>query len=200
MPDVVATSPSPGTGQAGPQPGLDPTVPGDFLRAVGLVGTEVSPTVFRGHLDASSRHHTPWGIVHGGLYTTVIESAASLAASHAVRERGQFAVGVNNQTDFLRPHVAGRLDVLATPIQQGRTLQLWLVELRNEAGKLVARGQVRLANQPLPTTGPYPTTGPSPTTGRSPHTASPRVGGPGGASPRRQRAEPKHTRGRPVPA
>lgn len=61
-----------------------------------------------------------------------------------------FAVGVNNQTDFLRPHLSGRLDVVATPIQQGRTLQLWLVELTNEAGKIVARGQVRLANQKFP--------------------------------------------------
>ena len=45
----------------------------------------------------------------------------------------------------------GRLDVLAEPVQQGRTLQLWLVTLtRAEDGKTVARGQVRLQNVPLP--------------------------------------------------
>jgi uncharacterized protein (TIGR00369 family) len=67
-----------------------------------------------------------------------------------VRPAGKFAVGVSNQTDFLCPHVAGRLDVHATPIQQGRTLQLWLVEITNGQGKTVARGQVRLMNQELP--------------------------------------------------
>jgi 1,4-dihydroxy-2-naphthoyl-CoA hydrolase len=47
---------------------------------------------------------------------------------------------------------AGRLDVVAEPIQQGRTLQLWLVTLtRADDGKTVARGQVRLQNIPLPT-------------------------------------------------
>jgi uncharacterized protein (TIGR00369 family) len=71
-----------------------------------------------------------------------------------VAAEGKFAVGVNNQTDFLRPHVAGRLDVVATPVQQGRTLQLWLVEITNGDGKTVARGQVRLINQPLPTERP----------------------------------------------
>jgi uncharacterized protein (TIGR00369 family) len=68
-----------------------------------------------------------------------------------VIDRGQFAVGVNNNTDFLRPVAAGRVDVLAEPVQQGRTLQLWQVVLtRPDDGKLIARGQVRLQNVPLP--------------------------------------------------
>jgi 1,4-dihydroxy-2-naphthoyl-CoA hydrolase len=121
-----------------------------FLSAVGFRVTTLEGTRVEGFVDAGPEHHTPWGIVHGGLYTSIIESAASLGASRAVENQGQFAVGVNNQTDFLRPHVSGRLTVTARPIQQGRTLQLWLVELTNTEGKNVARGQVRLANQPLP--------------------------------------------------
>jgi 1,4-dihydroxy-2-naphthoyl-CoA hydrolase len=129
---------------------VDPDRGGDFLRSVGFRIDSVSGDEVRGHLEASAQHHTPWGIVHGGLYTTVIESAASIGASYAVSSDGRFAVGVNNQTDFLRPHVAGRLDVRASAIQQGRTLQLWLVEITNEQGRTVARGQVRLINQQLP--------------------------------------------------
>ena len=87
------------------------------------------------------------------LYCTVIESAASIGASAAVIDRGQFAVGVNNNTDFVRPMTTGRIDVVAEPVQQGRTLQLWQVLLtRVDDGKLVARGQVRLQNVPLPGT------------------------------------------------
>jgi 1,4-dihydroxy-2-naphthoyl-CoA hydrolase len=129
---------------------VDPDRGGDFLRSVGFQIDSVSGDEVRGHLEASAQHHTPWGIVHGGLYTTVIESAASIGASSAVSSDGRYAVGVNNQTDFLRPHVAGRLDVRASAIQQGRTLQLWLVEITNEQGRTVARGQVRLINQQLP--------------------------------------------------
>jgi uncharacterized protein (TIGR00369 family) len=56
-------------------------------------------------------------------------------------------VGVSNAVDFLRPHRAGRLEVVAVPIQQGRTQQLWQVEIRRpEDDKLIARGQVRLQN------------------------------------------------------
>ena len=131
-----------------PPVGLNQASP--FVAAAGFVPTEISGTRVTGHVEVGPSQHTPWGVVHGGVYCTVIESAASIGASAAVIERGQFAVGVNNNTDFLRPMTAGRLDVVAEPIQQGRTLQLWLVTLtRHDDGKLVARGQVRLQNVAL---------------------------------------------------
>jgi 1,4-dihydroxy-2-naphthoyl-CoA hydrolase len=108
---------------------------------------ERSATRVTGSIAADERHHQPWGIVHGGLYTTAIETFATTGAFEAVKDRGQRAVGVANATDFLRPHRAGRLNVVATAIHQGRTQQLWLVEIRRpEDDKLVARGQVRLQN------------------------------------------------------
>jgi len=108
---------------------------------------DVGPTRVSGSIAADERHHQPWGIVHGGLYTTVIETFATAGAFEAVKDRGQQAVGVANVTDFLRPHQHGRLQVVAVPIQQGRIQQLWQVEIsRPEDGKLVARGQVRLQN------------------------------------------------------
>jgi 1,4-dihydroxy-2-naphthoyl-CoA hydrolase len=131
----------------GLDPGSDAT--GAFLRSVGLQIDRIAPDEVLAHLEATEEHHTPWGLVHGGLYTTVIESIATIGAVAAVQHTGQVAVGVNNQTDFLRPHRLGRLEVRGTPIQQGKTLQLWLVELTNADHKVVARGQVRLFNQPL---------------------------------------------------
>ena len=60
---------------------------------------------------------------------------------------GRQAVGVTNITDFVRPHRNGRLQVEAQAIHQGRTQQLWQVEIRRPGDdKLVARGQVRLQN------------------------------------------------------
>ncbi|MBB3676625.1 PaaI family thioesterase [Modestobacter versicolor] len=128
----------------------DPTATSAFVDATGLELTEVTGTRVAGQVEVGPQHHTPWGVVHGGVYCTIVESAASLGASAAVADRGQFSVGVSNSTDFLRPMTAGRLDVVAEPVQQGKTLQLWLVTMTREDGKLVARGQVRLQNVPLP--------------------------------------------------
>jgi 1,4-dihydroxy-2-naphthoyl-CoA hydrolase len=132
-------------------PDVDLASSSAFVAASGFVVTEMTGTRVAGHVDLGPDQHTPWGVVHGGVYCTVIESAASIGASSAVLERGQFAVGVNNNTDFVRPMTTGRMAVVAEPIQQGRTLQLWQVVLtRADDGKLVARGQVRLQNVPLP--------------------------------------------------
>jgi uncharacterized protein (TIGR00369 family) len=120
---------------------------GELMRLLELELDELTSTRVTGSIAADERHHQPWGLVHGGLYTTAIESFATVGAFEAVKDRGQQAVGVTNVTDFLRPHRRGRLTVTATAIQQGRTQQLWQVEIaRPEDGKLVARGHVRLQN------------------------------------------------------
>ena len=106
----------------------------------------MTPSRVTGHIEVGPAHHTPWGIVHGGVYTTAVESAASIGASAAVRDHGQVAVGLTNTTHFLRSLVAGRLEVEAVALHQGRTHQLWRVDLRDANGRLVAHGELRLQN------------------------------------------------------
>lgn len=122
-----------------------------FMEVSGLVVTEATGTRVAGYVDLDERHHTPFGVVHGGLYATIVESVGSIGASIAVSDRGQFSVGLNNSTDFLRASKGGRASVVGEPIIQGRTQQLWVVVITNEAnGKELARGQLRLQNVPLP--------------------------------------------------
>jgi len=126
------------------------------MRALGLVidgysgGENGGCTRVRGHIDAGPEHHQPMGIVHGALYMGAIETAASVGAFLAVTGSGQFAVGVDNLTDFVRPVKEGRLEVDARAARQGRTLQLWEVDITDGQGRLVAKGRVRLANRPNP--------------------------------------------------
>ena len=131
-------------------PSVDLAAASPFVAAMKFEVTEATGTRVTGYVDLGPDQHTPWGVVHGGLYCSVVESAASIGASTAVLEHGQFAVGVNNNTAFRRASTEGRLDVVAEPIQQGRTQQLWQVLLTRPDGKLVARGQVRLQNVKLP--------------------------------------------------
>lgn len=91
------------------------------------------------------RHLQPYGIVHGGVYCSAVESSASIGAALWYGERGR-VVGVSNQTDFLRSARDGRMTATATPIHRGRSQQLWLVEIHDADVRLVARGQVRLQN------------------------------------------------------
>lgn len=91
------------------------------------------------------QHLQAYGIVHGGVYCSVVESSASIGAALWFGDRGR-VVGVTNHTDFLRSAREGRLRAVASPIHRGRTQQLWLVEIRDADERLVARGEVRLQN------------------------------------------------------
>lgn len=126
---------------ARPTPG-----PGRFLAAAGLEIGEQTATRVVGHIELGPDHHTPWGIVHGGIYATAVESAASLGASTAVKDHGQVAVGLTNTTHFVRPLTSGRVTVTAVALHQGRTQQLWQADIKDPAGRLIAHGEVRLQN------------------------------------------------------
>jgi uncharacterized protein (TIGR00369 family) len=119
---------------------------GGFVASAGLVVDEASTDRVRGHIDIDDSHHTPWGIVHGGVYSTAVESAASIGGSAAVHDRGMVAVGLTNTTQFLRSITKGRVMVDAQALNQGRTQQLWQVDVRDDRDRLLAHGEVRLQN------------------------------------------------------
>jgi len=118
---------------------------------VGLTGIELAEATVDhcvGRIEINENHHQPYGVVHGGVYCTLIETLASTGAALWAMEQGMGgAMGVTNKTDFLRATTEGVLVGTATPIHRGRTQQLWQVDVVRESdGKLVAQGQVRLQN------------------------------------------------------
>jgi 1,4-dihydroxy-2-naphthoyl-CoA hydrolase len=121
-----------------------------FRRSANFTIHELSGSRVRATLALNEAHHQAFGIVHGGIYALAVEGIASAGACAAVADRGQYAVGTSNTTDFLRPVTVADVEVVAEPIFQGRTQQLWSVEIvRQDNGKLVAKGQLRLQNLPL---------------------------------------------------
>jgi uncharacterized protein (TIGR00369 family) len=89
-------------------------------------------------------HRQPYGIVHGGVHCGVIETVCSAAAGLSAMSRGQSVVGIENHTSFIRAVREGRIRVTATPLTRGRRSQLWEATARDDGGRLVAAGRVRL--------------------------------------------------------
>lgn len=120
-----------------------------FMKASGLVIETLEKTRATGYADLGEDQLMPKGVVHGGVYATIVETIGSAGASHAVSELGQYSVGVNNSTDFLRPSTGTHATVVAEALYQGRTQQLWQVVITDSAtGKDLARGQLRVQNVP----------------------------------------------------
>ncbi|CAJ1582633.1 PaaI family thioesterase [[Mycobacterium] wendilense] len=118
-----------------------------FDNELGLVFTDVTPDGITAQLEVKPTLLQPMGIVHGGVYCAIVESVASTSAFVWLAEHGGGnVVGVNNNTDFLRAISAGTVYAESEPLHRGRRQQLWIVTIRDEKDRVVARGQVRLQN------------------------------------------------------
>ena len=118
---------------------------GPFATSLGLVLDSANGDEVTAHWTVTPEMHQPYGILHGGVHCSVVETLASVGAALWLGDRGK-VVGVSNSTDFYRASSAGRLTSSARPLHRGRSQQVWLVETHDDKDRTMARGQVRLQN------------------------------------------------------
>ena len=118
-----------------------------FDRLLGLQITSATPDRVDARFEVRPELLQPYGLLHGGVLCSVVETLGSVAGATWFGDRGQ-VVGVSNHTNFLRAVKEGVLTAVAEPIHRGRTQQLWTVEVRDEQDRLVAKGDLRVANLP----------------------------------------------------
>ncbi len=114
-----------------------------FDNHIGLQLLDVTPDGVTAAFDIRPELHQPYGLLHGGVLATVVETVGSISGATWY---GGNVVGTSNHTNFLRATREGRLTARSTPIHRGKTQQLWDVDITDEQGQLVAKGQLRLAN------------------------------------------------------
>ncbi len=127
------------------KPDLDTDITGQFAAWLGIEFSETTGDRVVATWTAQPKLHQPYGIVHGGVHCSVVETLASIGAAYWIGAKGK-VVGVNNNTDFYRAVSEGTLTSTATPVHRGRSQQVWVVETVTEDGKVASRGQVRLQN------------------------------------------------------
>ena len=97
----------------------------------GLIGhkiIEINENYVETKIDINESHLQPFGLVHGGVYSSMAESAISYAAS--INQEAMWA-GVNNNTDFIASATDGTLILKGRPIKLGKRSQLWVAEIFN---------------------------------------------------------------------
>lgn len=114
------------------------------LRFVSLSDDEVSAEV-----DVRDELKQPMGLVHGGVYASIAESIASIATAMAVLEDGCVAMGMANDTNFLRPITEGVIHARATRLHRGRTTWIWDVRFIDDAERVCALTRMTIAVRPM---------------------------------------------------
>ena len=92
----------------------------------------------------------PYGILHGGVYSTLVESLCSYATAVSVWEEGKIAMGQSIECSFLRPVSSGHIEVRANTRHRGRTTWVWQAEVRDDDDRLCALAKMTMAVRPAP--------------------------------------------------
>ncbi len=119
----------------------------------GLYGLEIvdqQDGLVRGRVVVGDHVKQPFGLVHGGLYAAIAETLASLGTYAVVAASGRIAVGLSNQTSFLRPITAGTVHAQARARHRGWTTWIWDVEITDDADRLCALSRMTIAVRSAP--------------------------------------------------
>src|SRR4051794_25833365 len=116
-----------------------------FNHLLGLEVTAWEDDVVRGELEVRDELLQPAGLVHGGVYASIAETLASMATHLAVQEEGRAAMGLSNQTSFLRPITEGTVHAEARARHRGRSTWVWEVDFTDDQGRLCALCRMTIA-------------------------------------------------------
>ena len=116
-----------------------------YDRLYGLRMLECSQEEVRAEVVVRDELKQPAGLIHGGVYASIAESITSLVTAMAVLDRGETAMGLSNNTSFLRPITEGTIYAVALAKHRGRTTWVWEVEITDDQGRLCVLTRMTVA-------------------------------------------------------
>ena len=113
--------------------------PPPIMDTLGFTDLRPEPGRVVVEMPAAEFHYNPLGTVHGGVISTLLDTAAACAV-HTTLAAGAFYTSVDLTVKFLRPVTvdSGLLTCEGTVIQRGRRTALAQAQLTDGTGRLVA--------------------------------------------------------------
>jgi 1,4-dihydroxy-2-naphthoyl-CoA hydrolase len=128
-----------------------PVVPWEntFESFLELEWVELTPESAHVRIAVRENLKQPLGLLHGGIYSAVAETVASVATVSRVWDDGYVGSGLSNYASFLRPVTGGTLDVFAKLRGHDDREWTWGHEFRDEDERLCALVEVTIAVRPV---------------------------------------------------
>jgi 1,4-dihydroxy-2-naphthoyl-CoA hydrolase len=131
--------------------GTDPDqATSNFDAYVGTEWLSLDPDDARCRVDVRDDLRQPYGILHGGVYSTLVESLCSYVTAVSVYGDGKIAMGQSIEVSFLRPVSAGHAEVRAVARHRGRTTWVWQADVLDAEERLCAVAKMTMAVRPAP--------------------------------------------------
>jgi 1,4-dihydroxy-2-naphthoyl-CoA hydrolase len=123
----------------------------NFDAYIGTEWLQLDPEDARARVLLTDDLRQPYGLLHGGVYSTLVESLCSYATAVAVYEDGMITMGQAIEVSILRPVTEGYAEARAVVRHRGRSTWVWEVEVLDDDEKLCALAKMTMAVRPAPT-------------------------------------------------
>jgi 1,4-dihydroxy-2-naphthoyl-CoA hydrolase len=112
---------------------------------LGIVFTEFGDDFLRGTMPVVPHTRQPMGYLHGGASLVLAETLGSVAANFVVDRSKQRCLGQEINANHLRPVSDGLVTGTARPFHIGARSQVWSIEIRDPAERLVCVSRLTMA-------------------------------------------------------
>jgi 1,4-dihydroxy-2-naphthoyl-CoA hydrolase len=119
-----------------------------FISHLKIVFTEVGDDYLKAEMPIGPYLMQPMGIMHGGVSCSLAETVGSAAANYCVDAKTEYCVGLDINTNHIRPVASGVLTATARPYHIGKKTQVWSIEIHDNQNNLVSVTRLTLVALP----------------------------------------------------
>ncbi|MBV8783544.1 MAG: hotdog fold thioesterase [Gammaproteobacteria bacterium] len=120
---------------------------GNLAGHLGIRITTIGDDFLEATMPVEPRLHQPFGVLHGGASLALAETVGSVAAMLCVTPE-EMCLGQEINANHLRAVREGTLTATARPWHLGRRSQVWHIEIRDAAERLVCISRLTMAVVP----------------------------------------------------
>jgi 1,4-dihydroxy-2-naphthoyl-CoA hydrolase len=118
---------------------------GTLIEHLGIEFIEIGADFIRATMPVDGRTRQPFGLLHGGASVALAETLGSMGATLCVDSKEYQCVGQEINANHVRPARSGIVTGTARPLHVGSRSQIWMIDILNEAGKLVCTSRLTMA-------------------------------------------------------
>lgn len=107
--------------------------------------TRVEKDSLIAEMSVQESHSQPMGILNGGASAAFAETVASAAANYCIDPTQKVCVGIELNINHIKSVRGGVLTATARPFHLGSSTQVWEIQIRDEAERLIAISRLTLA-------------------------------------------------------
>ncbi len=109
---------------------------------LGIEFIEIGEDYLKARMPVDERTKQPFGILHGGASCVLAETLGSVASWMCIDPIQKRAVGIEINANHIRPVSEGFVTGICKPVQVGRTIHVWNIEIFKDDGKLSATSRL----------------------------------------------------------